>query len=272
MRIIRRYGHAFMSAPRLNAPPINEVVCGFILQSMPELTPQVHGTYWERRRDTFPKCEAQPIIVDEPVPPVFIGSGFTCRTWLLGTDETRLVQLQHDRFYVNWRRRNEEDEYPRFSPGQGRKSLLPFALEEYGHFSEFCKAFLAMEPRLMAAELTKIDILRQGVHWSDAADLGKLVPATAPILGSVSGDDRELAMRVSGVGVSSMPLSVNMATGKEIATQKTVLRIETRGRKQIQDLHALEADFKALNEELNETFFSLLARNELHRFSVEVAK
>jgi uncharacterized protein (TIGR04255 family) len=261
-----------MSVPKLTAPPINEVVCGFIFQPMPELTPQVHGIYWDRRRDTFAACQPQVTIVDEHEPPVLLGNPSAIRTWLVCPDETRLVQLQCDRFYANWRRKSDKDEYPRFSPNQAGTSLLQFALQEYERFSEFCSTFLNRRPRLTAVDLSKIDILRQGDHYSDTNDLAKLVPSVATLITSFNGSMEDVVIRISGGGTRSLPLTVNIASGIEKATNRAVLRIETRGRSAVQSPADLERDFLALNEQLNGTFFSLLARGELHRFHPEVPK
>jgi hypothetical protein len=259
---------------KLGKPPINEVICGFLHEPMAALTAPVHGIYWEKRRDTFTTCQVQPAIVDgAPLAFLpFMGPQVASRTWLVSIDETRLLQLQHDRFYVNWRRRNDGDTYPRFSRGPDGPGLLSFALEEYAKFCDFCASQLGGKPRLVAVDLSKIDVLKQGEYWSDWKDLAKVVPATSVFLNSVGGMQPELVMRVSGDGQSTTPMSISVVTGIETTTIKPLLRIETRGRKLVQSPETLDADFHALNDELNKAFFGLIGSEELHRFRPEASK
>jgi len=254
---------------KLGAPPINEVVCGFVYETIVGLTPPVHGIYWEKRRESFATCEIHPAIVDGPSMPLLVGSALPARTWLVSADGVRLVQMQQDRFYVNWRRRGEGDTYPRFSRGSDGAGLLAFALDEFAQFCDFCTSRLGNRPKLVAVDLSKIDVLKQGTHWSDWQDLGTLVPAISSLLSSVRGIQPELTMRVSGDGQSASTMSIDIASGLEIATRRPVLRIETRGRTSAETPEGLESDFRTLNHELNGAFFRLISTQGISRFKPE---
>ncbi len=53
-----------MTFPKLQAPPINEVVCGFLFETLSNFTPVHHGRYWEQSRERFARHEIHPAVED----------------------------------------------------------------------------------------------------------------------------------------------------------------------------------------------------------------
>lgn len=106
-------------------PPVNEVVIGVQFKSPVLDDVTVLAEFWPRVREDFPDHAKQP-----PIPPAsedfggsvpapsfevqFGGEGPPPRYWLLSESGTELIQLQQDRFLVNWRRLLPTDEYPRY--------------------------------------------------------------------------------------------------------------------------------------------------------------
>lgn len=120
---------AWMPAARtdrltLRHPPLDELVIG--VQFRDDVTDDAIALaeYWPKIRNSFPALQKQP-----PLPPAseaFESSGEAepaiellmappaPRYWFVSEDENRLVQLQPNRFFLNWRKRQPEDEYPRY--------------------------------------------------------------------------------------------------------------------------------------------------------------
>ncbi len=93
--------------------------------------------FWPLVRDNFPRLEKQPAIppaVEDfgaaqtaPSFQIQFGTeGPSPRYWLLSESGRELIQLQQDRFLINWRQLEPTDEYPRY------RYLRDRFLREYG--------------------------------------------------------------------------------------------------------------------------------------------
>ena len=155
----------------LKNPPIYEVICGFVFNCIPDLDPLQIGIYWDKCRDNYPNRKLQAPLFDEPS--INIG-GFPIRAWFISEDEANLIQLQNDRFYVNWRAKDSK--YPRCSDKEDNKGLLSNAINEFEKFNNFSKNQFNIVPKLKRIELAKVDIIEKEKHWINFEDLQNLVP------------------------------------------------------------------------------------------------
>lgn len=260
-----------MNPRSLANPPINEVICGFVFESDTGLSPTEVGLYWASRIAEFPRHEIKDIVVEQGsgaavylgVPPL--------RTWLVSSDGTRLLQVQSDRAFVNWRRQSDKDAYPRFTTvTDGGEPLLPFALRQLESLQAFCterrKRF-----EVDSIELSKVDIIRKGQHWQTYEDLAKLIP----ILGGPLpiSDGRDILLRFESKLSHGGTLSVTLASGEHQPTKQPIVRLEVRVRKKVDRAgESLQAAFTALDLEVDSTFFSLLTPAALERFGAEQEK
>jgi uncharacterized protein (TIGR04255 family) len=104
--------------------PLDEVVLGIQLQE--ELGDEAFALadFWPRIRKDFPKLDRQPPLPavtesfeapTEAQPTVeFVTAPIPARYWFISQDEQQLLQLQPDRFLLNWRKRQPTDTYPRY--------------------------------------------------------------------------------------------------------------------------------------------------------------
>ncbi|MCH7612939.1 MAG: TIGR04255 family protein [Candidatus Marinimicrobia bacterium] len=100
--------------PSYNKPPIVEVVCGMRFQPPDNLFLPHIGILWNKFRADYPNIKHAPpiasskgeILLDKatgaPLP----------RVWFINKTDDQLIQFQSDRFYFNWRHR--QNEYPRY--------------------------------------------------------------------------------------------------------------------------------------------------------------
>lgn len=131
--------------PDYEQPPLVEVALA--VQHRPLPLRQGHlGFFWSRviqaypRTQDLPPLESPPITSDTEHEPMITlelgGSPRVNRAWFFGHDDTRLLQVQADRFVANWRGHTGEDTYPRFESvlAEFSNSLTTFdqVLEEHG--------------------------------------------------------------------------------------------------------------------------------------------
>jgi uncharacterized protein (TIGR04255 family) len=109
--------------PDFAREPLNEVAIGVLFQRLDGFRQAHFGLYWALVSDAYPNTvdrERLETGVENLVAgPINISVGFkiiesapTDRAWFISADDSKLIQLQDDRFLVNWRR--GRGEYPRF--------------------------------------------------------------------------------------------------------------------------------------------------------------
>ena len=242
--------------PRLPAPPISEVICGFMFEPHDGLDALEFGVYWESRRGEFPKRELHPPLFDGGG--VFQVGASAVRAWLISEADDFLIQLQPDRFYVNWRAR--EADYPRFGDHDGQVGLKTRALAELRRFSDFAHARTGRRLVLKRVELAKIDVFQRGLHWSTLEDLGAILQVARVFEDIQASDPVQLQLRLTepeGDGATV----VSFAVGDKGA------RLESRVIQPATD--DLDAGLDRANRRLNQVFFGLVSRDQLGKFGWE---
>ncbi len=164
--------------PDYGKPPVVEVAMG--VQFAPiELFSAAHvGLYWATIRDTFTHVEEQvPIahVVECPVEQQTpTGAKVTIsqkpelpRILFIDNNDSRIIQIQRDRFLHNWRKQNPSDEYPRF----------PSVQEDFFRYWTGFTGFLTDQKLTVQpdqCELTYVNHIRQGEGWETMADFSSL--------------------------------------------------------------------------------------------------
>lgn len=235
--------------PALARPPLVEVVCGVVFDSFPELDALVLGVYWNSRKEEYPGHSLQVALADD----LSIENGvFPARAVVVSADGQFILQLQHDRFFMNWRATGGE--YPRFSENHAPRGLLVRAMEEYERFCVFITDRFGRRPVARRIELTKIDLLRRGEHWRDLDDLATMIPMTSVFSKIQQSDNRDVNLRFVE-RANSGAVVVHIATMMDGDTPSSV-RIEAR---RLANPEAdISAAFHSANTVLNEVFFSLI--------------
>lgn len=246
---------------KLTKPPIFEVVCGVFFSALGGLDPIIVGTYWDARRDDFPERALQPAVGPQTV---LLGPGVPpLRTWLISKNDGPFVlQIQADRFYLNWRKRGES--YPRFSTTDG---LLALALKEFTRFSDFCEANLGGRPRPQAIELAKVDDFVEGRDWTGKDDLAQMLPSLAPLLSVTATDAPDVLMRFreSRAG-HSLQVALSSMDVEHGGTRHRVVRLETTVvRPAGPEMEEVRAAFERANGDANAVFGALVPRDQRRR-------
>jgi uncharacterized protein (TIGR04255 family) len=112
--------------PSFGRPPLTEAVLSLQFNPIQQLRGPLVGIFWAGIRDQMPGLSEQPAL-----PPMFETFGGSpaaaqmdlsglfgppqIRYWFESLDGTYLLQLQQDRLIFNWRKRDEQAEYPRYA-------------------------------------------------------------------------------------------------------------------------------------------------------------
>ena len=156
--------------PSYKKPPIEEVVCGLRFHPSPGFTIPHIGLIWDLFRKDYPNVQLAPPIFDPqgqfPLEPQ---TGLPLpRTLFINKLDDQLIQLQVNRFYFNWRRR--ETSYPRY----------PHVIKEFEKLFDSIKTFFdkfelgVLKPA--EYELTYINQIPKGQGWETIDDLPRIIP------------------------------------------------------------------------------------------------
>ena len=156
--------------PSYENPPISEVACGISFEPIQGLIIPHYGRFWEQIRDLYPVSQHAPPInlSPEAVDPA---TGLPLpRVWFVASDGAFLIQLQRDRFIVNWRKIAADSIYPRY----------PAVVERFWSAFDTFKIFLTQQNLgsiiIRNCELVYINFIPQGEGWKNAAEVGEVLP------------------------------------------------------------------------------------------------
>lgn len=239
--------------PELRRPPIAEVVCGVVFNTVANLDALMLGVYWDLRKADFPKRQLHPALSDEfgfaigPMP---------MRAFIVSADDQFVLQLQHDRFFMNWRATGKG--YPRFSEKHGPDGLLSRMEKEFARFQAFVRERCQSEISPARVELSKIDMLERGVHWDTIDDLARLLPVTGVFQEIQRTDKRDVNLVFVERGPEGA-VSMHITTLTDGETPKGI-RID--GRFVADAVPTVRETFVRGNDVLNEAFFKLIPEAE----------
>ncbi len=149
--------------PEFQNPPVIEVACGLRFEGGEKLLPPHFGRFWERVHEDFPVCQLAPPIIggdQQEMVPLDLS-----RVWLINAGDDRLLQIQRDHFYYNWRKKGDGP-YPRY-----RTIIGPF--QQYlNQFSAFLAESQLGSVRCRTYELTYIN----HIFASDELPVERVLP------------------------------------------------------------------------------------------------
>ncbi|MBN1999784.1 TIGR04255 family protein [candidate division KSB1 bacterium] len=154
--------------PSYRNPPVNEVVCGMRFRPSEKLRIPHIGLLWDKFRTDYPLLQHAPPI-SSASGEILIDSktGFPLpRVWFMNLNDDQLIQFQSDRFYFNWRRK--ENAYPRYH------HILKNFKVVYNVITEFFKDYKLGEIEPMEYELSYINHIPREMGWTTIGDLSKV--------------------------------------------------------------------------------------------------
>jgi uncharacterized protein (TIGR04255 family) len=135
------------------------------------------GLYWQKIRSAYPRFEVHPPLsrssdrfergtlklelVQSPEP--------DARCWFIDASETKLIQLQKDRFINNWRKVSGKEIYPRYN------QLKPQFADEWRCYNEFLSGERLGVPDVNLCEVTYINSIELGHGWKSYGELSSVI-------------------------------------------------------------------------------------------------
>jgi uncharacterized protein (TIGR04255 family) len=247
--------------PGLTNPPLTEVVCGVAFDSLSLSLAQIAELHHAMRED-YPELSLQPAMPEHGEPFQFvIGPGahtkLNERAWMESSDGVWLVQVQHNCLFVNWRQR--DGLYPGMHAAAG---VLEHFMDALAHFTALCGT---VRPRRV--EITKVNLLHQGLHWHHAEDLVGLLPLLQSLRAAQPGP--ELHFNISLNDHSMLPQHVLNARTVRRATPdgaRLFVHLELSARYACDKFDAVRGALMQTNADLNDRFFSLIPEEHWMRF------
>lgn len=159
-------------------PPVDEVVLSVLFKPLNRfLAPHLGAIWQEFKKDRFVRIVERPPV--NPTIEVFPNQGEEAefeisnvpsfaRIWFIHEDESKILQVQRDRFTFNWRRTDSDQKYPGFS------AIFENFEDFYNRFGEMIKNLGIGSVTPSQYELTYIDQLMHGDGWNTLNDIGKV--------------------------------------------------------------------------------------------------
>ncbi|MBI4488116.1 MAG: TIGR04255 family protein [Deltaproteobacteria bacterium] len=116
--------------PEYRNLPVIEIACG--LRFYPLQIPVLQlGLLWETLREEYPTTAEMPLLAPVQKPSELLSALPLPRLWFVSQDDARIVQIQNDAFFVNWRKTSDSAPTPEF--GKTRELFS----SQLGQFEKF---------------------------------------------------------------------------------------------------------------------------------------
>lgn len=258
--------------PDFGHPPLAEVALSMQFEELSNFRVIHLGALWEQFATEFQLTEEQPPVPATVellgVPQVLSGPQFQLlnappmpRYLFLSNETSFVIQVQQDRFTVNWRRKSKDDVYPRFESVIGR-------FEDFvGRFSDFITKKNLGIIRVTQAEVTYVNRI-------ETAELSGSVEGIVSVLsGRYSDnflhdpDEVNLTLRFPIHESAQLRgrLHIIAHTGKSVDSRNPMnLMLLARGKPQGDDIKAA-LDFFAIGRKHIVSAFASVTSQDMHR-------
>jgi uncharacterized protein (TIGR04255 family) len=208
--------------------------------------------FWSAIREEFPECQnASPIGAPFAAPDEIFP---LTRYWFISRNESNLIQLQRNRFYLNCRNRKGGEKYSSFQ----ERSASFFA--RFTQLEKFVAENNLGSLRLDYAELSYTNHFSSRHKWKTLDDTKRIIKSFNLIdTGEMSAQvDAILYQSIFNLRETSGPLSIKLQNGIDDDTQEAVLVYELKRHTErtFEQKHDLEIWFSQANEELDVVFES----------------
>jgi uncharacterized protein (TIGR04255 family) len=246
--------------PDFLRPPVSEVALSIQFEALQSFRSAHIGLLWQRVRDQYPKISEQaplpaafetfgsvPVIA--PTRPIIeaLMSPPMPRFWFESLDSRDLLQIQQDRIIQNWRRREAEEEYPRYETIRGR------FLSNVEKFVDLLRSEMIGELRPNQCEVTYVNAVETPGGESPDQQLQRITPLWAgrfsePYPLEVENTILQTRLVLRDQGRPYGRAYVSFAPGILPADNRPVLRLDITVRGKPRDQSISEA-FRSLDDE-----------------------
>jgi uncharacterized protein (TIGR04255 family) len=169
--------------PSYEKPPVVEVVCGVLFEPLEGFTIPHMGLWWQALQPGFPYIEEHgplPALIEQGLNPPpqmptvqLLQTPPMPRVWFVSEDQSLILQVQKDRFLSNWKKVDDQAEYPRYG------KVIGHFKEYLDKFRTFLKAAGLGEIKPLQYELTYVNQLLVGDSWNSPKGIHDIFPDLA---------------------------------------------------------------------------------------------
>jgi uncharacterized protein (TIGR04255 family) len=165
-----------LTLPEFENPPVSEVAISIEFQPLTGWRGPHAGLYWSRINREYPQTEVVPPLSSQlerfdeglfqaPAVQIEMMRPDASRVWFVGDPPTYLVQIQRNRFIVNWRKVTGDEIYPRYD-----KEMRPRFLREWQRFQQFVSEHNLGAIDVAQCEITYVNDILRGEAWNSFAE------------------------------------------------------------------------------------------------------
>lgn len=166
------------SLPKYENPPVAETVMGAAFRAVPEWNVTHYGLFYDRIKSRYPKVEPQPPLAEDaeelvPQPGVrfeLLQGAPDSRCWFIDATDSRLLQVQADRFLRNWRKRDGAGDYPHYKANRSEFQV------DWAAYLDFRRELGLAAPEVRQCEITYVNLLEQNIGWKTPGELHEVFP------------------------------------------------------------------------------------------------
>lgn len=167
------------SLPDFDNPPVIETVLGVQFTPLQSFSIPHYGIYWDKIRERYKQCQVHPPIAISINEMMNLAPSQNFRCWFVDESQNNLIQVQQDRFILNWRKVHGDEAYPHY------EQIRPQFEQEWIRFCEVLAAEGIAHPEVNQCEVTYVNHIDFDDELKSCADLSRL---TASLSGASSGD------------------------------------------------------------------------------------
>lgn len=159
--------------PDYDNPPAQETWMSFQFAPLDWRIPHF-GAFWNEVKEDYPEFEVHPPVGEfhmELTNQLDATIAFPVRCWFINRGTNRLVQIQQNRFFQNWRRPNPSAPYLHYA------ELKPNFEKEWERFCRFALQHRMGLPSVLHCEVSYINHLERGIGWDSFSDLELIFPS-----------------------------------------------------------------------------------------------
>jgi uncharacterized protein (TIGR04255 family) len=172
--------------PEYENPPVSEVALSVEFQPLAGWHGPHAGLYWGQINKEYPRTEVQVPLpsqierFDQPswqAPAIHVEmvSPDIARVWFLAEPPTWIIQVQRNRFILNWRKVKGDEIYPRYE-----KEVRPRFEKEWSRFQRFVAEHSLGPIDILQCEITYVNDILRGEGWNNFAESVSLLAHWIP--------------------------------------------------------------------------------------------
>jgi uncharacterized protein (TIGR04255 family) len=263
--------HNMAERIKFGSPPVIETALSVQFNTLAGFTAAHSGWFWKEYVEKLGDSEEWKQVVEAPkIPEVFERFGVddvwiqpslrvvpgvvSSRVQIIRRDGERMIQMQDNRFILNWRK--QASAYPSF------QTLLPEFRNMLNAFESFCLEAGFGKPVYNLWEVVYVDQVKKGMMWDSARNLDRIFPALTPPSVSAhyappSDDETISADWRFSLANRRGRLYVQVRQARLQQSNEEVIQLTTTARGPVSDAQSWEQGLDFGHEALRETFLAI---------------